>query len=41
MTIAPEIFERYRIDPAQRSEQLSANDYVAVVDCAANSRFLG
>ncbi|MHC4228093.1 MAG: hypothetical protein ACYSWW_13600 [Planctomycetota bacterium] len=41
MTIVPEIFEQSRIDPIQRPEQLSADDYAAVADCAANSRFLG
>jgi 16S rRNA (adenine1518-N6/adenine1519-N6)-dimethyltransferase len=35
----PEIFKQCRIDPAQRPEQLSADDYVAVADCAANCLF--
>ena len=36
----PEIFERCRIDPAQRPEKLSAVDYVALAECAAKSLFL-
>jgi 16S rRNA (adenine1518-N6/adenine1519-N6)-dimethyltransferase len=37
----PEIFERCRIDPAQRPETLNAEDYIAITDYATNSRFLG
>ena len=36
----PDIFERCRIDPAQRPEKLSAADYVALAECAAQSLFL-
>ncbi len=34
------IFEKCRIDPAQRPEKLSADDYVAMAECAAKSLFL-
>jgi 16S rRNA (adenine1518-N6/adenine1519-N6)-dimethyltransferase len=34
-----DIFERCRIEPAQRPEKLSADDYVAIADCATKSIF--
>ena len=34
-----DIFERCRIDPAQRPEKLGADDYVAIAECAAKSHF--
>jgi 16S rRNA (adenine1518-N6/adenine1519-N6)-dimethyltransferase len=36
----PEIFERCRLNPTKRPEQLSAEDYVAIANCTENSRFL-
>jgi 16S rRNA (adenine1518-N6/adenine1519-N6)-dimethyltransferase len=37
----PGILEQCCIDPAKRPEALSAEDYTAIANCAANSRFLG
>ncbi|MEA3226604.1 MAG: hypothetical protein U9Q07_11705, partial [Planctomycetota bacterium] len=35
----PDTFEQCRIDPTQRPEKLGAEDYVAIAEYAAKSRF--